>query len=99
MNPLSGSCVGSRRLTREQLHICYKMGQYLAEQGIVLSTGAASGADQAFAEGALSAGGKVTLWLPWSSYERTWVHRMQECYPLQVVATSISQCAIDNPGL
>jgi hypothetical protein len=31
------------------------------------------GADQAFAEGAIEAGGSVYLYLPWASYEDGWV--------------------------
>lgn len=47
-----------------------------ASQGWTLRTGAAQGADQAFAEGAISVGGNVVLCLPWPSYEFKWVEPM-----------------------
>ncbi len=45
----------------------------MAEKRWVLHTGAAQGADQAYAVGALKAGGRVMLHLPWGTYERAWV--------------------------
>jgi len=65
--------IGSRRLSREEWELCFKIGRWLASQGWALRTGACQGADQAFAEGALSVGGKVILCLPWPSYEFKWV--------------------------
>ncbi len=49
------------------------IGRVLAKDGFVCQTGAAQGADQAFAEGALCGGGDVSLFLPWPSYEKQWV--------------------------
>lgn len=49
-----------------------KIGRYLAEKGWILHTGAAPGADQAFARGALEGDGMVILHLPWPSYEEDW---------------------------
>ena len=66
--------IGSRKLSRPQWDFCYACGKWLAEQGWTLRTGACSGADQAFAEGALDAGGKIILCLPWPSYEFKWVN-------------------------
>jgi predicted Rossmann-fold nucleotide-binding protein len=65
--------IGSRSLTKNELHLCYNIGVYMAKQGWTLRTGAAQGANQAFANGALSVGGKVVLCLPWFSYESKWV--------------------------
>ena len=65
--------IGSRKLDKAQWQFCYGVGRWLAEQGWTLRTGACKGADQAFAEGALSVGGKVILCLPWPSYEFKWV--------------------------
>ena len=65
--------IGSRQLSREEWELCYRTGRWLASEGWTLRTGACSGADQAFAEGALSLGGNVVLCLPWPSYEFKWV--------------------------
>ncbi len=65
--------IGSRKLNETDWNLCYKTGFWLARQGWKLQTGAAQGADRAFAEGALDAGGKVLLCLPWPRYERRWV--------------------------
>jgi hypothetical protein len=65
--------IGSRRLDKGALVLCYSIGAFLARLGWTLVTGAAKGADQAFAQGALSEGGEVILCLPWASYERDWV--------------------------
>lgn len=63
--------IGSRKLSIAELNLCQDIGEYLANLGWVLQTGACIGADQAFAEGALHVGGKVLLCLPWDSYEKT----------------------------
>lgn len=65
--------IGSRSLSHAQKNFCFAVGAWLATQGWALRTGAAQGADQAFANGALSVGGTVALFLPWDSYERDWV--------------------------
>ena len=65
--------IGSRRLSKSELVLCYNIGSMMASLGWDLVTGAAKGADQAFAEGALAAGGRVVLCLPWASYEQAWV--------------------------
>lgn len=53
----------------------------MAQKGWVLHTGAAQGADQAYAVGALKAGGKVYLHLPWKTYERMWVGEARSRFP------------------
>jgi predicted Rossmann-fold nucleotide-binding protein len=65
------ACIGSRDLNKHELEICKAYGQALAENGKMVITGNARGADQAYAEGANSVDpGKVILVLPWYSYER-----------------------------
>jgi len=64
--------IGSRKLNVDEWEMCSKVGHWLAKQGWTLHTGAAQGADQAFAEGALKAQGKVSLFVPWPSYEYKW---------------------------
>jgi predicted Rossmann-fold nucleotide-binding protein len=65
--------IGSRRLSGSELKRCREIGKQMARDGWILRTGGAEGADQAFAEGALLAGGRVIICLPWSSYEKKWV--------------------------
>lgn len=67
--------IGSRGLLYQEREFCSEIGKWLARNGWKLKTGAAKGADQSFANGALSVGGKVKLCLPWMSYERSWVGR------------------------
>jgi len=73
--------IGSRNLSQEECDTCYAIGAWLASQGWILRTGAAEGADQAFAEGALVSSKllitSVTLCLPWRSYNESWVHQAQ----------------------
>lgn len=52
---------------------CVLGRDYCEEGEPVAHTGAAVGADQAFAEGAIEVDGLVSLCLPWRSYEDTWV--------------------------
>ena len=70
--------IGSRKLAKEEIGLCYALGALLATKGYTLRTGAAQGADKAFAEGSLSVGGRVILCLPWDSYERGWVQWAKE---------------------
>lgn len=65
--------IGSRRLSESQLEMCREVARRAAAAGWRLHTGAAVGADQAFAEGAIGVGGAVTLHLPWWSYKKAWV--------------------------
>jgi hypothetical protein len=65
--------IGSRKLSEPQLEVCREVARRAAAAGWRLHTGACIGADQAFAKGAIEAGGAVTLYLPWRSYEEKWV--------------------------
>ncbi len=71
MNVYAG--IGSRKLSTEEWNLCYYFGAFMAGRGWLLRTGAAEGADQAFAQGALSVGGAVILCLPWATYNNPWV--------------------------
>lgn len=62
------ACIGSRRLSAEQAERCRQVGARLAGLGALVVSGGAEGADLAFVEGALEAGGKALCVLPWSSY-------------------------------
>lgn len=59
--------IGSRRTPEEMLRLMSRVAARLGELGLVLRTGGAPGADQAFMSGA--AGSLVEVFLPWPSYE------------------------------
>ena len=63
--------IGARSTPGDILEIMRLSAKTLSAK-YTCNTGAAKGADQAFAEGALQGGGTVQLFLPWSSYENTW---------------------------
>lgn len=77
--------IGSRRLDDHQLALCRKIGRYMARHHWTLQTGACTGADQAFAEGAVSVGGKVRLYLPWGTYEKSWVDKIEDSVDVVVL--------------
>ena len=64
--------IGARRTPDHILQLMYEIAVLLAIDGHTLSTGAAKGADQAFADGANELGGLIELFLPWASYESEW---------------------------
>ena len=68
--------VGARNTPKYILYLMKIIGIYLASMGYKLHTGAAQGADQAFAEGAISNNGNVILVLPWSTYEHEWIGKL-----------------------
>ena len=84
------AAIGTRKLSSEQIRLCNSIGRYLGKLNWVLHTGACTGADQEYANGALEAGGRVRLHLPWASYERTYVETVQARYPGQVRITVLS---------
>jgi NAD(P)-dependent dehydrogenase (short-subunit alcohol dehydrogenase family) len=57
-----------------------------AEAGWELITGAAEGADQEAAERALKAGGSAWFLLPVKSFQRAWLFKLRNDYPLRVRA-------------
>lgn len=61
--------IGSRKTPKYILEIIQATAKLLAVDGYTCHTGAATGADQAFAEKADT----VHLFLPWPSYEKVWV--------------------------
>lgn len=69
--PLKIACIGSRRLTEEELNFCESVGRRLVELGFYIGTGNAIGADQAYARGGNSINpSRVVLYLPWETYEQ-----------------------------
>lgn len=69
--------VGSRETPDNILKIMTKCAILLAHDGYICSTGAAVGADQAFAEGSNLSKGTTHLHLPWKTYEKEWVSSLQ----------------------
>ena len=60
--------IGSREIPENILNIMHHIGAYLANQGWTLRSGAASGADASFEEGAKHEGGETEIYLPWKSF-------------------------------
>jgi hypothetical protein len=73
------ACIGGRPfdamknptgLVDAQLQVCYELGVYLAELGIIVDSGNAPGADQAYGRGVNSVDPSLLhLHLPWKSFE------------------------------
>lgn len=61
--------IGSRRTPTEILLLFKKLAFVLAENGYVLRSGAAPGADQAFEIGCDAAGGNKEIYLPWKNFQ------------------------------
>jgi hypothetical protein len=60
--------IGSRETPEAHLRTMRAWGRRLAADGWTLRSGAADGADSAFEAGALEAGGKTDIWLPWDGF-------------------------------
>ena len=65
--------IGARATPPHVIDMMRELGIAFAKKDYTLHTGAAQGADQAFAEGAIYGGGMVNLFLPWPTYEQEWV--------------------------
>jgi hypothetical protein len=64
--------IGSRETPQHIIIMMQQIAALLTIDGYTLSTGAAKGADQAFADGANKAHGHIHLHLPWLNYEEAW---------------------------
>jgi len=60
--------IGSRKTPEEILQIMEQVGGHMAEKGMVLRSGGARGADQAFEKGCDSVNGKKEIFLPWPGF-------------------------------
>jgi hypothetical protein len=69
--------IGSRDTPENILTIMHHIGAYLATQGWTLRSGAASGADASFEEGAERAQGKGEIYLPWKNFN----HHPSQLHP------------------
>ncbi len=68
--------IGARATPKHILDMMYTTASLLAQDGYICKTGAAIGADQAFALGAINSKGQVHLKLPWLNYEQNWIKLM-----------------------
>jgi hypothetical protein len=60
--------IGSRNTPEPILDYMRKVACRLAARGYVLRSGAASGADSAFEQGAVAVNGACEIWLPWTGF-------------------------------
>jgi len=65
--------IGARATPEHVLKVMYDTAILLARDGYMCNTGAAPGADQEFAKGAIAGNGNVSFMLPWNTYEKDWV--------------------------
>lgn len=59
---------GSRKAPPEILALMERAASRLAQRGLILRSGGAEGADEAFLRGAVAGGGRVGLYLPWPGF-------------------------------
>ena len=88
--------IGARKTPPRILRIMADSARELAKKGYSLSTGAAKGADQAFAEGAIGGYGRVDLYLPWSSYEKQWWRHLNGDVYTHILDTVSHKAAIQS---
>ncbi|MDR5839341.1 hypothetical protein [Caballeronia sp. LZ034LL] len=60
--------IGSRKTPHELLEIMRQIGKQLAQDGWILRSGFADGADNAFAAGAEHAAGHMEIFIPWPGF-------------------------------
>lgn len=60
--------IGSRETQPPVLDYMRRVAGRLAARGFILRSGAADGADRAFEEGCVAAGGQHEIWLPWKDF-------------------------------
>ena len=77
--------IGTRKTPSHIIDIMYKTAIILSINGFVCNTGAAKGAEQIFAKGAVSGNGLVNLMLPWPSYEKKWIDNLIKLHPEKVL--------------
>ena len=72
--------IGSRETPVEILQLMARIGYTLAQNGWILRSGHAPGADQAFEHGARQAKGKMEIYLPWNGFENAYTGNRQPEY-------------------
>jgi hypothetical protein len=94
MNIYAG--IGAKKTPNHILSIMRSVAEYLAAKDWILNTGAAPGADQTFAEGALKKGGTVNLFIPWPNYEKGWIKGLHGNVNVTVLKPDIHTEAINS---
>lgn len=82
--------IGAKNTPEYVLKVIYDTAILLARDGYMCNTGAALGADQEFAKGAVAANGHVSLMLPWSTYEDKWVSTLTNMPTGRVLVHTLS---------
>lgn len=88
MTPIKWAGIGAKKTPADILSVMEKIGFLLAKTGHICCTGACTGADQNFANGAIKGGGIVHLSLPWWKYELDWRNTLP---PQQIVCTTYDE--------
>ena len=70
INQIKYAGIGSRATPPHILNIMHECGAWFAAEGYILSTGGATGADEAFKSGCDKEGGYLELYLPWKGYNK-----------------------------
>lgn len=70
MNDLIYTGIGSRETPSEIQDLMARIAFSHAEAGMTLRSGHADGADLAFEQGCMAAGGRMEIFLPWSGFNR-----------------------------
>ena len=91
--------IGSRETPPKLLALMKIIGIILASKGYILNTGAAKGADQAFANGASIVKGKINIFLPWPTYESEWISTLQQNVNVTVLDKNKHTAAINSVKL
>lgn len=60
--------IGSRETPPHMLQAMTQIGNHLAQAGLVLRSGGAHGADQAFEQGCTQANGEKQIFIPWAGF-------------------------------
>lgn len=71
MNIKSYAGIGSRNLPKDIEEIFVILGEYFGNSGVILRSGGAKGADQAFEKGCDISNGNKEIYLPWYRFENS----------------------------
>lgn len=88
--------IGSRKTPSDIIWLMGAIAYFLAKAGEVCKTGAAKGADQAFARGANLGLGEVMLFLPWDGYEKEWISTEMRRAITRVLVPYTHKAAMDS---
>ena len=82
--------IGSRQIPPNISTLMTEIGSFAAQQGYVLRSGGANGADSAFERGCDLVGGKKEICLPWSGFNKRWeTYSTSPSYQADTLAATI----------